>query len=249
MDSPIPANMLDQVKTISIHSGPEVVTCDDKRHLPLDQHVVAVVNHNRRGFRESLEEVISFAKSFPVPGLTDIIEKMEKEVVEGEDPRNLFLNYCYILSVATCEKLYFSYEHLLGYFPPATEDELNDDGSVYRTKGQAHIMFLSRTVADYINMQLRKPVRAIVVSRQEMTRLLKEHGYYGGDISHKAQDENEQGVYVAKFPIDTKIVPKETTNSGAKSCSTWEYTVVSNFYMTCKKETGQAMLQYGNFAT
>ena len=241
MDS---SNTANTMKTINLQSGPEIVTCEDKRSIRLDEHVVAVCL-NRWAFTESLKEATTFAKKLPVPGLIDIIEKMEKEVEEGEDPRNLFLTCCYLRCQATNDRYNISYEHLLGYFPPATEDELNADGSVYRTKGQSHIMFLGRTVADYINRQLRKPVRTIVVSRPEMTRLLKEHGYHSGDICYNAKDENEQGVYVAKFPIDTKIVPKETTNSGAKSCATWEYTVVSNFYMTCKKETGIAMLQYG----
>jgi len=221
---------------VELLSGSETIVCEDKTGVNLDQFVYAVFP-NRMSHIKTLDETLLLVRSMlgTDQPIMKVIENMEKEVAEGEDPRNLFLTCSYIFSLVTKDRDLMSYEHFLGYLPPALEDELNRDGTVFRNKGEAQVIFLTKKVADYINSQKETPVRAIVVSRPEMTRLLKENGYYGGDIDY-GDDEVEDGVYIAKFPVDTQINPKMTTDGGAQSCAVWEYTNVQHVYTTCKKE-------------
>jgi len=230
---------MDDPLAITLQSGEHSFVFEDNRGKPLPEYFVAVVSEaggDRWSHCATQEQATNFVRRLQQPPLTDVIGQMEQEIADGEDPENLFLFCSYMRSLATPDREKMSFKHFLGYHPPADEDIMAKDGSVWRKKGQAEVIMFGKVVANYIDIQQLKPSHAVAVTRAEMTRLLLEYGYFGGKINDTAEVVDNQGVVIAKFPLSAQVIPKTHNNDGHLSYYTWKYTEHTDVYITCKKE-------------
>jgi len=228
---------------MEVKCGEEVFECKISENLPV-KYIVAVYGERYSIITEPgcIKSDLDYPFGIP-PGVEVILDKMRKEVDEGADPYNLAMFCAYIQSVASADKNFMSYRHCLGYLPPNEEDEFNNDGSIFRAKGEAITTFLSRGVGSYLDtLNENPPVRAVYVSLPEMKRLLSEHGWYGGKMMvNPSWDEND-AILCALFPENIEINPKLTTNKGARCPAVWEYTNKTDIYTTCKEDTDTVVL-------
>lgn len=222
---------MSEFKKFELKNGNTTFECIDKFDEVLDEYILAVDAGFRWAFDMSLDGITLSAKKlmmgYNAIDLVELIDKMLKEVEDGADPHNLFMTCAYLHCLKSSNNQNMSYEHTLGYIPPAKEDIIVD-GKILRPKGVAKLPFLHKDVAYYINKQKQKPLRAIVVSTDTMNDLLKTYGCYGGEFNYGTG-------FMAKFPSNIQITPKLKQDNGDDTLAIWEYTTASHFYFTCKQ--------------